>query len=297
MNANEIIFFKVNNKRKLNEIIKKSAEYAFLSLPFTIDRMNYGFDKISISKRINNIFKGKIAEELFFTFCSEKKIPIDNSKCITPYYMTDKRDFLYDNYEFDIKNNFYWDTGNFKDFIKLPALVPDRHSKDQWSKRNNSLFGKKPAFVFTFMKHGEVINKKRYYKFVEIILDDNDYNLLQEKIKQYKGIPLENEPIDMKNFLDDINIKFKQNEIDYMELIITAYATEEHFPIFKKVGGTKFLNGAISTRIDNREAPIEKLPSFLSLISTNDKNLVKTNKTFNLVGVSNGNKNIKKTDN
>jgi len=280
MNANEIIFFKVNNKRKLNEIIKKSAEYAFLSLPFTIDRMNYGFDKISISKRINNIFKGKIAEELFFTFCSEKKIPIDNSKCITPYYMTDKRDFLYDNYEFDIKNNFYWDPGNFKDFIKLPALVPDRHEKDQWSKRNNSLFGRKPAFVFTFMKHGELINEKRYYKFVEIILDDNDCNLLQEKIKQYKGIPLENEPIDMKNFLNYINIKFTQNEIDYMELIITAYATEEHFPIFKKVDRTKFLNGVISTKIVNSGAPIEKLPSFLSLISTNDKNLVKTNKTI-----------------
>jgi len=72
MNANEIIFFKVNNKRKLNEIIKKSAEYAFLSLPFTIDRMNYGFDKISISKRINNIFKGKIAEELFLHFVVKK---------------------------------------------------------------------------------------------------------------------------------------------------------------------------------------------------------------------------------
>jgi hypothetical protein len=274
MNANEIIFFKVNNKQKLNEIIKKSAEYAFLSLPFTVDRMNYGLDKISI--RINNIFKGKIAEELFFTFCSEKKIPIDNSKCITPYYMTDKRDFLYDNYEFDIKNNFYWDTGNFKDFIKLPALVPNRHPKDQWGKRNNSLFGRKTAFVFTFMKHGEVINGKRYDKFVKIILDDNDYNLLQEKIKQYKGIPLKNEPIDMKNFLNDINIKFTQNEIDYMELIITAYATEEHFPIFKDVaGGTKFLNGVIFTKIVNSAAPIEKLPSFLSLISTNDKNLVK----------------------
>jgi len=180
--------------------------------------------------------------------------------------MTDKRDFLYDNYEFDIKNNFYWDTGNFKDFIKLPALVPNRHPKDQWSKRNNSLFGKKPAFVFTFMKHGEVINGKRYDKFVKIILDDNDYNLLREKIKQYKGIPLENEPIDMKNFLNDINIKFTQNEIDYMELIITAYATEEHFLIFKNIAGTKFLNGVIFTKIVNSKAPIEKLPSFLSLI-------------------------------
>jgi len=294
MNINEIIFFKVNDKQKLNEIIKKSAEYAFLSLPFTINRMNYGFNEIS--ERLNNIFKGKIAEELFFTFCKEKKIPIDNSKCITPYYMIDKKDFLYDNYEFDIKNNFYWETGNFKDFIKLPALVPNRHPKDQWSKRNKSLFGKKTAFVFTFMKHGEIINGNRYNKFVNIILGDNEYNLLQEKIKKYKGIPLENEPIDMKNFLDDINIRFVQNEIDYMELIITAYATEHHFPIFRDINGynvntyyylndpwsnwyeksqfgAKFLNGVFFTKIINATAPIVKLPSFLSLISTNDEKI------------------------
>jgi len=71
MNTNEIIFFKVTDKQKLNEIIEKSAKYAFLSLPFTINRMSYEFDKIS--QRINNIFKGKIAEELFFIFVMKKR--------------------------------------------------------------------------------------------------------------------------------------------------------------------------------------------------------------------------------
>jgi len=289
MKKEEIIIFKVENKTKINEIIKKSAKYSFLSLPFTINRMNYYNNDKQILIRINNIFKGKLAESLFFEFCKSNNIKINLSECRTPYYQIDKRDFIYNEYECDLKNNFYWDIGNFSDFIKLPALIPNRHLNDQWEKCKKSYLNKKVCIIFTFIKHGEIKNNKRKNFFPQIKLNQANLNLLKEKINKYQGLPLKNEPDDMKILIKNFDFDIIPNYPSKLEIIITAYATEEHFNLFKNVNGltvekiyimkpwknwyeqtnngAKFLKGVIFTKIVNATCPISLLPSCKLLFS------------------------------
>ncbi len=289
MAKDEIIFYEVNDENKIKDIVDKSVKYAILSLPFTINRMEIE----DVDRRLLNIIKGKIAEYMFFDFCDEKGINIDKDSCSTPFYQVDKRDFLFGDYECDIKNNYIWKTEGLE-YIKLPALVPNRHDFDQWSKRNESYFGKKVMFLFTFIEQGELRNGMRNYTFLEIKLDDHQKELLRETCNTYQGKP-QNEPpfdFDEDEFLEEF---FKTNQTIVakypkpIKLIITGYATKEEFDLFKDTNGkgtptnymnypwqnwyeqtdngAKFLNGVIITKIKNATCPIYLLPSIKSLFS------------------------------
>ncbi len=118
-----------------NRFIVDSVRYAIISLPYTINRMSLR----DIQSRITNIAKGKISEKLFLHFCDQNEIPVQTEKCKTSFYEPDKRDFILGREEWDIKNNFLRHDEailSSGQYLKLPALIPNRGNWDQWSKKD-----------------------------------------------------------------------------------------------------------------------------------------------------------------
>ncbi len=270
-------------------IIKESVMYAIISLPFTVNRMSIK----SPERRIENIAKGKIAEKLFAYYCELNAIPVDFKSTATPYFQVDKRDFLLDGYEWDIKNNFIHHDGNrltdFK-YKDLPALIPFRHEQDQWSKREKACFknSKGVRFLFTFLKATEKNSRKQ---FIEVRLSPEQKDFLCSLIEKFAGKTFDSEPLSLPWFwgkmkeLKNENLSLIVN--DFPNLVITGYADGELFDQFKitnsgkdsnfigylqpqwyqmikKENGQllKFMNGTIWTRIPNATLPVSKLKSF-----------------------------------
>ena len=271
MTKDEIIKFEVKEKN-LSSCLKEASEYALLSIPFTINRMGIK----NLEQRIVNIIKGKLAECLFREFARNYGLDIDLDITSTPYYQTDKRDFIFKGYEWDIKNNYiYCQNFSDEDVLNFLALVPNRNEQDQWNKRNKRFFPKEApngvAFLFTFIKRPEDTD------IVKVELGDKLKNLLEHYCKIYKGIPQPSEPSGYKEvimeYINEFSIKPK---LDDIELIITGYATKEHFSQFWDLeeGGcfsTSKGEECFRTRIKNKAIKIEDLPSFKSLIEKGAK--------------------------
>lgn len=289
MNESEIIILDDIPAQVYYSKIKESAMYAIISLPFTVNRMNIK----NLEQRVENIAKGKIAEKLFQYYCDIHSIPADFIVTSTPFYQTDKRDFILDGYEWDIKNNFLHHNGNrLKDFryIDLPALVPNSHGKDQWAKREKLYFKKTKGvrFLFTFLKATDQNSRQQ---FIQICLSDAQKEFLWRLTELYKGKTYKEEPFNpawfwgKMNELKDENLSLTVN--DFPNLVITGYTGQELFNHFKitNTGSdsnfidyikpqwyqlinkgnmqlVKFLNGTIWTRIPNATLPVSKLKAF-----------------------------------
>lgn len=268
MDENEIILVDTVPKEEYLRIAKQSVQYAILSVPFTVNRM-----KLTLEERIVNIAKGKMAEELFFFFATQNAIPINTEPCKTPFYRTDRRDFILNGIEWDIKNNFLKHNGTiFKgDYISLPALIPDRFPGDQWSKRNKLLTSnaRGVAFLFTYMKLlTSSANDKT--SFLQIHLTQSQKDLIRRAMQKYKGQLQSSKPFDedafwkrMKTLGNGKMFQFKMNE--FPALVIGGYAGTSEFKAFKRYAPQSFLNGVLATRIHNRGLALKHLPSFVSL--------------------------------
>ena len=292
MRENEVIIVNQIPDDEYIEIVRKSVKYSLISTPFTVDRMKIP----NITKRALNIAKGKIAENIFQYFCNANRININFDSCATPFWDIDLRDFILNNKEWDIKNNFiYHSSDELREYnyIDLPALVPNRFNGDQWSKRNEKLFNSTngTCFLFTFLKNSDLVNGERQDEFLSIKISSEQQSFLNELYSEYKGQRQEKQPFDddwfwgMMSTLGDsdyFKILFKP------KLIITGYAEFEHFTKFKDTGpydrqnnfqlnlnprwyqktnngSLNFMKGTLWTKITNSTLPISELPSFLSL--------------------------------
>jgi len=291
MVENEVIVVDGIPDSEYNAIIQQSVEYAIISLPFTIDRMAIP----NPIQRALNIAKGKLAELLFRKFCAENSIPADFNSCATPFWTIDKRDFVLNNKEWDIKNNFmyYPKTKYSGNYIDLPALVPNRFTGDQWTKRYQHLFSATDgvSFLFTFLKNADLINGNRGAGFLEIKLSAQQNTFLSELYSKYKGQAQTKEPFSSQWFWENMNKKGHNNYytlLDKPDLYITGYAENAHYNLFKNTGpldinnqyenyikpkwyiksqkgSCNFLQGTLWTTITNATTPITSLPSFISL--------------------------------
>ena len=289
MKNDEIIIVKPDETIYI-EIVKSAIKYAILSLAFTIDRMRL----IDQSQRILNIAKGKIAEKLFAYFCIENNIKADFKTCETPFYQIDKRDFILDNFEWDIKNNFIYHSGNILEKYKytdLPALIPNRHNNDQWEKRKINIFEKTDGvkFLFTFMQGAKLDeNRERTKYFLSLNLNNEQNMLLKKLYSKYKGLPTEEQPFEPNKLWIKIN-EIKDADLFtlnfFPSLIITGYSDLEQELIFKNTGPNEknnfqdyispswykktgrnnsinFLNNTLWTKITNATIPVSKMNSF-----------------------------------
>ena len=239
-------------------IANKAVHYAIISVPFTINRMKV----LNLENRILNIAKGKLAEMIFETFAVANDLDIDFSSGQTPYYQADRFDFWLNGKPWDIKNNFLFHEGAYltvEEYQKLPALVPNRHNNDQWSKRETL------NYLFTFLKLGDARSSGKTDAFLKLNLVKQQLELLQFLSDKYQGESQKAEPFPLSWFWK------KWEELGSMEnailnslpqLVITGYSTNETAGLFKNTEGRTFLNAALKTRIKNATCPIAKLPPF-----------------------------------
>ncbi len=271
MKEDEIILVDEIPQESYQAIVKRSLRYAIISLPFTVNRMELS----NLKTRILNIAKGKIAEALFLVFARANNLPVDISACQTPFYRPDRRDFILNHLEWDIKNNFLFHAGKLLPgyrYTDLPALVPDKHGSDQWAKRTQPRIAgtKGVVFLFTFLKWAS--ERKRAKGFFDFDLNPAQQELLVRAWKKYQGQPWPKVPFREESFWHEWYVLSSGHALcrlrvnDFPVLIIGAYAGKNEFNCFRPIPGNQtFLNGVLHTRIPNRLARLKDLPSFVSL--------------------------------
>ncbi len=243
-------------------IALKAVHYAIISTPFTINRMGIG----SLEKRITNITKGKLAEGLFRWWALQEKLPIDFSSGSTPFYQVDKFDFAFKGKNWDLKNNFLFHKAELlqeDDYLRLPALVPNRHSKDQWSKRNEK------NFLFTFMKLADRPAGQKRQAFLHLDVSNEQILFLKKLVTQYQGKTQNEPPYTPEWFWKEWDYLGPLRNIGLTArpaLIIAAYANESCYKSFHDTEARTFLKGTLKTRIRNATCAIGKLKKFESLI-------------------------------
>jgi hypothetical protein len=255
------------------ELIANDAfKYAIISSPFTINRM--GLD--GLNKRIANITKGKLAEKLLDAFFKNQNIKVDFNSCETPYYQIDRRDFLWRDFEWDLKNNFLTNSElelDEKTMSQLPCLIPNRKAGDQWDRRNKLYFNspKGSAYLFSFMI-GRLINGPLENELIQVNLSKDQTKWLSELNEKYSGRSFKNEPLIQNDFWKaweeiDIPELHQSFEIGFNSPIyFTAIANAADWPIFKLKKPQAFAKGIFKTRIDNMATEVEKLRSLSSII-------------------------------
>jgi hypothetical protein len=284
MHESDVIIVDNIPNQDYNEMALAAFRYAIISVGFTFNRM----DKSDLSQRITNITKGKISESLFYYFCFHNDIHLDSQSCTTPFWAPDQKDFLYLKGEWDIKNNFiYPERTPSLNYVDLPALIPNKFSGDQWSKRDrlhfkNTRFG---AYLFSFMAYAKGNRDFFSYEFT-----DKHLELLLDISVKYKGTGFGGQPFAESWFWDEFDLDtMKYNFIlkYYPALIITACSNLRYWHLFEDTSFVsnhdkyqdygnskwylkndkvlKFLDGTLVTKIKNKTCPVSLLPSFASL--------------------------------
>jgi len=265
----DIIIFRLQEEKQYNRLLLRAVQYALLSVPFTINRMALS----GLKPRIINIAKGKLAELLLAEFFRKYRIEANFEQTQTPYWLTDKNDFLFNGYEWDVKNNFiFCERYSRRQIPYFLALIPNRNETDQWSKRSEVYFPdlapKGKAFLFTFMR------KPRQGDLFVLWLSSQMLEFLKSEMDKHHGIPAQERPIDFERRFkqiftkEHVRVKPKLRS----ELIITSYATSAEFELFRDCPkGTRFTkyNKCFVSRIENKCVRIGRLPAFKSMIFKN----------------------------
>jgi hypothetical protein len=301
MNENEVILVDQIPNNIYDSLIKDCIKYAIISKPFTIRRIR----NQSLEQAILNIFKGKIAEALFQFFCNSNNINLDWNTCTTPFWQVDKRDFILNSNEWDIKNNFLYHRESVLQnhrYIDLPCLIPNRfqpsnnRSGDQWSTRNeiknNGIGLTGVSYIFSFLKAADLdVNGQRGTEFYNFNITHEQIAFIGELERKYNGLPTQQEPFTEEWFWQEM---VRRGSLDFIHLnfrpylIITGYADNNSWTIFRDTGhfdsqnnwqtylqtrwytktakgSINFMNGTLWTTITNATAPTSQLNSFLSL--------------------------------
>lgn len=270
MKETEVIIVNGIDSNTYLSICRDAVSYAIISIPFTFNRMGVR----GLNRKITNIAKGKLAEGLFFYFCESNGIPVNNSVVQTPFYLPDKADFILQNMEWDIKNNFLFHKGDylFKKYYKwLPALIPNNSKLDQWSRRDRlALSGPtEKRFLFTFLKGADELGS--YDQLIQIHLSRRQEAYLAELYQRFKfnrrpkTMPID-EPAFWRNFFKEDNPGTLFKLAAQPPLIITGFAGKSEWSSFKDSGKDRIWNdGLLRTVINNSYARIHKLPAFASL--------------------------------
>ncbi len=273
MLSHDIIIIEDLPERIENSIINKAINYALISLTFTSKKM----DLFSIKRKIENITKGRIVELIFQHFITQNKLPVNFSSCQTPFYLPSKRDFIMDEYEWDIKNTFVRTRTSLspKEIIELPALIPNRPSSsiftDQWEKRKEMKHktSKGARFVFTFME------RPKENDFISLKILPQHLAFFERIKKQYPVHHGSEPPFTESWFWNELSkIDFPIYHLNQkLKLYITSWAGEDHFPFFFNTEKRNF-EDRIYTKLRNKTIKIHRLPSFISLFPKLNEKMV-----------------------
>jgi hypothetical protein len=271
MNSDEVIFAKIHDNGIYDQLLKDAINYAIISIPFTFDRMGIR----DLKKKITNIAKGKLAENLFFFHLTENNIAFDQKITSTPFYTVDKRDFILKGKEWDIKNNYLIHEEEIlpkDEYIELLGLIPHRGEWDQWGKRNQKFFSQSTstAYVFTFMQKNR---SKAGDDFFSIQFSFKQEIFLRDLYEKFEGKKQQQSPYETKWFWD----AFEAIDGPYTftcqyrpQMVITGVALPETFNDFTLYKPSQVTGRYMRTIIPNMGIPIKKLKSFQEFIKDNE---------------------------
>ena len=264
MLARDLIIVDDLPERIEHSIVNKALNYALISISYTHKKM----DLKKLEQRIQNITKGKIAELIFQYFMQQNQLKVNFSSCQTPFYLPNKRDFLMDVYEWDIKNNFIrtYRKPSSEQLIALPALIPNRASSmyftDQWEKRLEMRHStsKGLRFVFTFME------RPLKNDFIDIKIHPSLEGFFSTIKQNHPYISEKKAPFTESWFWNEISkVDFPIFQLNQkLRLYITAWAGQEQFPLFFNTEKRNF-DRFIYTRIRNKTTFTHQLPAFSGL--------------------------------
>ena len=257
MILSENIAFPISEKQ-FKKAFQYALKYAIISLPWTINRMNYKHDKEGIEKRLRNIILGKMPEYFMWDVFQVYNIRVEPWAGETGFWEKDRFDMLVylngNREEWDIKSlTLDFSKVKNEDWLKLPALIPDRHKNDQWAKRNKLFLeqSKCKRALFTFLENPGL----------NVHVSDQQVTAYEE-IEKHKKYYIHQEKIILKK----IGIVKCDSVKTGPRLVISGIAGPDEWDYFKPVQkGEIFLNGLIKTRIKNMGTEIGNLPSFLKI--------------------------------
>jgi len=263
MNSAELITYTVDDQNKQNRLVRDAIDYALLSIPFTFDRLA----NRNLTKNILNIAKGKFAENYFYHFCHENQVILDTSSLSTPFYQADKKDFLYNGIEWDIKNNYLQHNNELlsaDEYLDQLGLIPNRGPWDQWSKREklnrpNSLGS---GYIFTFMKKGDLDSQTDFLK-IQMNLDQKNFML--DLYEKYQGKHQYDSPYESEDFWNKFHALGPTYDFEishFPNLVITGVAQKSDFPKFFQVKPSDMKSQYLRTIIENMGIAIRDLTSF-----------------------------------
>ena len=268
MNSEEIIFYKISEVEEQKRIMNTAIDYAILSIPFTLDRLG----NRNLTKNILNIAKGKFAENYFYSFCDSKGIKYDSKPVTTPFYQADKKDFVLNDLEWDIKNNYLVHSGNtlnVNEYLDQLALIPNRGPWDQWSKRNskNLLETRGAAYVFTYMKKGSPNDKN---EFLKINMSLEQKNFMLDLYEKFEGKNQHQVPYGADEFWEkfySVGPKYSFELTEFPSLIICGIALENDFQKFRQIKPSSVYSKYLRTIIENMGTETRNLQSFQEYIN------------------------------
>jgi len=268
MHESDLITTDITDADTYEGLLREAIEYAILSIPFTFDRMGIR----DLKKKIINIAKGKFAENLFASFLNSKGISIDQKTTSTPFFQTDKRDFILDNLEWDIKNNYLTHANaylNGSQYLDLLALIPNRASWDQWSKRNHKYFNETSGtgYVFTFMRKSGVDEHRDFF---DINFSFAQELFIRDLYETYEGKHQITSPYEKSWFWEVFHSKGNPFGIvlrSHPQMIISGIATARDYDRFENFKPSQVQSPYLRTIISNMGLHISELRSFKSMVN------------------------------
>jgi hypothetical protein len=251
MDSSDVIFIDDFPTSVYHDIIWESAKYAIISLPFTYARIP-GAD---VSLRVNRILKGKVAEKVIQEFLKVNDVAVEVDKCTTDFWEIDQRDFLFDNLEWDVKNNYlHRKLTDKKDFLDVPALVP--LGAGQWGTRDRLYFPSKGAgYVFTFCEDDKW----------KVSLSPQQQHHLAVLDRRFRSGEAE-APFGQEEFWNAFKGlgEWAVNSDHQPRFALTGYASKDEWGLFQEVGEHEFHvanQRVFVTKIRNMHVPVGQLPS------------------------------------
>ena len=270
MESTELLVLDGIDSLQYDRIMREVISSSLLTFPFTYQQVELRQIKIKIEKLI----KGKLAEALFKFFSEENHLPLNFEACETSYNQPKKRDFIYENIEFYLINNYLYHPNQLlkpQDYLELPALLPNKHQFDFWSQRDQCKFAesKHVGFVFTFLKNADSFGPKK--QFFEFDITLAQIKFLQELRQSYGNTKVPIKPFDEHFFWEEFlnrggPFEFNFNHKPY--LVIGAVASAKQWLKFQDMGNQPRTYGkqVLKTVIPNMAARLRDLPSFYSIL-------------------------------
>jgi hypothetical protein len=249
-----------------DRLLREAVKLAILSYPFMHQKVE--FDKPEL--KIRRISKGMLPRLLFEFLCRENSWPFTIHPELKAFHKTKAYDFSGLNLAWTLINQYIYHKEAIlpsDGYAQLPALIPNRHSKDFWSKRFQLSDGnlKAKAFLFTFMKASSEYDRRA--DFFKVELTPAHLSFLKDLREAYGNTKIKAAPYDSLWFWEEMDKRGGPIGLEIHDrpaLILAGVASNKQWPLFEANSAKhqEYGKGILFSVIPNYQCTMHELPSF-----------------------------------